>query len=34
MKQCLRCNIEMKEDYDVKVEGAAYGCREFPLQNR
>ena len=24
MRQCLRCNIEMKDDYDVKVEGAAY----------
>ena len=27
MRQCLRCNIEMKEDYDVKVEGAAYGLK-------
>ena len=27
MRKCLRCNIEMKEDYDVKVEGAAYGLK-------
>ena len=27
MRQCLRCNIEMKEDDDVKVEGAAYGLK-------
>ena len=27
MRKCLRCNSEMKEDYDVKVEGAAYGLK-------
>ena len=27
MRKCLRCNNEMKEDYDVKVEGAAYGLK-------
>ena len=27
MRKCLRCDIEMKEDYDVKVEGAAYGLK-------
>ena len=27
MRKCLRCNFEMKEDYDVKVEGAAYGLK-------
>ena len=25
MRKCIRCEIEMKEDYDVKVEGGAYG---------
>lgn len=27
MRKCLRCNSDMKEDYDVKVEGAAYGLK-------
>lgn len=27
MKKCLRCGCEMKEDFDVKVEGAAYGLK-------
>lgn len=27
MRKCLRCNNEMKEDFDVKVEGAAYGLK-------
>ena len=27
MRKCLRCNNEMKEDYDVKVERAAYGLK-------
>lgn len=27
MRKCLRCNKEMKENYDVKVEGAAYGLK-------
>lgn len=26
-RRCLRCNIEMIEDYDVKVEGAPYGIK-------
>lgn len=25
MRKCLRCNTEMKEGYDVKVRGGAYG---------
>ena len=27
MRKCIRCNVEMLEDYDVKVEGAAYGLK-------
>ena len=27
MRKCIRCEIEMKEDYDVKVEGGAYGLK-------
>lgn len=27
MRKCLRCNNEMKVNYDVKVEGAAYGLK-------
>lgn len=27
MRKCLRCDSEMKTDYDVKVEGAAYGLK-------
>lgn len=27
MRKCLRCDKEMKENYDVKVEGAAYGLK-------
>lgn len=27
MRKCIRCNIEMSEDLDVKVEGAAYGFK-------
>lgn len=27
MRKCLRCNMEMKEDLDIKVEGAAYGLK-------
>ena len=27
MRKCLRCNNDLKEDYDVKVEGAAYGLK-------
>ena len=27
MKKCLRCGSEMKENFDVKVEGAAYGLK-------
>lgn len=27
MRKCIRCDIEMREDYDVKVEGAAYGLK-------
>lgn len=29
MRKCIRCNVEMLEDYDVKVEGGV--CR-LPLQ--
>ena len=27
MRKCIRCNIEMIEDFDVKVEGSAYGLK-------
>ena len=27
MRKCIRCEIEMVENYDVKVEGAAYGFK-------
>ena len=27
MRSCVRCHSEMKENYDVKVEGAAYGLK-------
>ena len=27
MRNCLRCNTEMIEDLDVKVEGGAYGIK-------
>ena len=27
MRICLRCNIEMVEDLDIKVEGGAYGIK-------
>ena len=27
MRKCLRCNVEMVENLDVKVEGAAYGIK-------
>ena len=27
MRKCIRCDVEMLEDYDVKVEGGAYGLK-------
>lgn len=27
MRKCIRCNVEMIEDLDVKVEGSAYGLK-------
>ncbi len=27
MRKCLRCNVEMIEDLDIKVEGSAYGIK-------
>lgn len=27
LRKCLRCNTEMIENLDVKVEGAAYGIK-------
>lgn len=27
MRKCIRCESEMLEDYDVKVEWAAYGLK-------
>lgn len=27
MRKCLRCNVEMIENLDVKVEGGAYGIK-------
>lgn len=26
-RRCLRCNVEMIEKFDIKVEGAAYGIK-------
>ncbi len=26
-RRCLRCNVEMLEDFDIKVEGASYGIK-------
>lgn len=26
-RRCLRCNVEMIENFDIKVEGAAYGVK-------
>lgn len=27
MRKCIRCESEMIENYDIKVEGAAYGLK-------
>ena len=27
MRKCIRCEFEMRENYDVKVEGGAYGLK-------
>ncbi len=27
MRKCLRCNVDMVENLDVKVEGGAYGLK-------
>lgn len=27
MRKCIRCNVEMKEDLEVKVEGRADGIK-------
>ena len=27
MRKCIHCDIEMLEDFDVKVEGKAYGLK-------
>ncbi len=27
MRKCLRCNVKMVEDLDVKVDGEAYGIK-------
>lgn len=27
MRKCIHCGIKMFEEYDVKVEGAAYGLK-------
>ena len=27
MRKCIRCNCDMIENYDVKVEGGAYGLK-------
>lgn len=26
-RRCLRCNVEMIDDFDIKVEGAGYGIK-------
>ena len=32
MRKCIRCNVEMLEDYNVKVEGGAYGLKSQNLE--
>lgn len=27
MRKCIRCNMEMAENFDVKVEGGLYGLK-------
>ena len=27
MRKCIRCEFEMRENYDVKIEGGAYGLK-------
>lgn len=27
MRKCLRCNVDMIENLDIKVEGGAYGIK-------
>lgn len=27
MRKCIRCECEMRENYDVKIEGGAYGLK-------
>ena len=27
MRKCIRCEFEMRENYDVKVESGAYGLK-------
>lgn len=27
MRECIRCRCKMSEDFDIKVEGAAYGLK-------
>lgn len=27
MRKCIRCEVKLKENFDVKVEGAAYGLK-------
>lgn len=35
MRKCIRCKAEMIEDYDVKVEGAAYGLKiQSPVSSK
>lgn len=34
MRKCIRCEVELKENFDVKVEGAAYGLKIWALYQR
>lgn len=34
MRRCIRCKIEMVEDCDIKVEGAAYGLARIQGKTR
>ena len=34
MRRCIRCKIEMVEDCDIKVEGAAYGLARIQYKGK
>ncbi len=34
MRRCIRCKIEMVEDCDIKIEGAAYGLARIQYKGK